>query len=106
MATMNVLFDGSLITYNGEMTLISRVADSGNTVERGFCSTCGSQMYSKTVVGPEQPMRVRAGTLDDPDIAPPKYIIWGPSAPDWAPFPEGMPVHVAGPGSPLVDSAD
>jgi hypothetical protein len=44
-------------------------------------------------------MRVRAGTLDDPEICPPTTIIWGRSAPSWAPFPPGMPVHEAGPGS-------
>ncbi|MBA4050712.1 MAG: aldehyde-activating protein, partial [Erythrobacter sp.] len=43
-ATVNVLFDEEAVTYSGEMTRITRVADSGNTVERGFCSVCGSQM--------------------------------------------------------------
>ena len=99
MATVNVLFPEEDVVYRGEMTIMSMVADSGNTVERGFCKACGSQMYSKTVSGPEQPMRVRAGTLDDPEISPPSLIIWGPSAPSWAPFPEGMKVLVAGPGS-------
>ena len=103
MATVNVLFDSDAVQYSGEMTVLRRTADSGNTVERGFCSTCGSQMYSKTVVGPTQPMRVRAGTLDDPEICPPQYIIWGASAPSWAPFPVGMPVHEAGPGSPEIE---
>jgi hypothetical protein len=100
MATVNVLFPAEAVTYLGEMTAMRRVADSGNTVERAFCAKCGSQMYSKTVIGPEQPMRVRAGTLDDPEICPPSMIIWGSSAPSWAPFPDGMPVLEAGPGSP------
>ncbi|MBQ95032.1 GFA family protein [Erythrobacter aureus] len=100
MATMNVLFPSEAVAYSGEMATMRLVADSGNTVERGFCSQCGSQMYSKTVIGPQQPMRVRAGTLDDPEICPPSLIIWGPSAPSWAPFPKGMPVLQAGPGSP------
>lgn len=99
MATVNVLFDADDVTYSGDMTLMRLVADSGNTVERGFCKTCGSQMYSKTVIGPEQPMRVRAGTLDDPEICPPTYIIWGKSAPRWAPFPDGMKVLESGPNS-------
>lgn len=105
MATVNVLFDGDDVNYTGAITKLRLTADSGNTVERGFCPTCGAQLYSRTVTGPKVPMRVRAGTLDDPEIAPPEYIIWGPSAPDWAPFPEGMPVHMAGPGSDLVGSA-
>ncbi|MBV7267096.1 GFA family protein [Erythrobacter ani] len=100
MATVNVLFPASAVEYTGPITTIQRVADSGNTVERGFCTECGSQLYSETVKGPEQPMRVRAGTLDDPEICPPSLIIWGPSAPTWAPFPDAMTVLEAGPGSP------
>jgi hypothetical protein len=98
-ATVNVLFDEQTVAYSGNMTQISRVADSGNTVERGFCSVCGSQMFSRTVEGPPMPMRIRAGTLDDPEICPPSMIIWGSSAPSWAPFPDGMTVLEAGPGS-------
>ena len=99
MATVNVLFPERDVAYAGAMTTLQLVADSGNTVERGFCATCGAQMYSKTISGPQQPMRVRAGTLDDPEICPPSLIIWGASAPSWAPFPEGMRVLEAGPGS-------
>jgi len=103
-ATVNVLFDEEAITYSGEMTRISRRADSGNTVERGFCPECGSQIYSRTTQGPKLPIRVRAGTLDDPEICPPTMIIWGKSAPSWAPFPAGMPVLEEGPGSqPLAE---
>lgn len=102
-ATVNVLFDEADVRYTGDMTRITMVADSGNTVERGFCAVCGSQMFSRTVEGPAlaqpMPMRVRAGTLDDPEICPPAMIIWGASAPSWAPFPPGMPVLEGGPGS-------
>ncbi len=98
-ATVNVLFDEDSVHYQGPITLISRVADSGNTVERGFCSVCGSQMYSRTVEGRAMPMRIRAGTLDNPEICPPSMIIWGAKAPNWAPFPVGMTVLEAGPGS-------
>ncbi|MFU7528689.1 GFA family protein [Qipengyuania sp. ASV99] len=98
-ATVNVLFDEASVQYSGPITRITRVADSGNTVERGFCSVCGSQMYSRTLSDPTLPMRVRAGTLDDPEICPPSMIIWGASAPSWAPFPPGMTILEAGPGS-------
>lgn len=57
MATVNVLFDEDAVTYSGEMTLLRLAADSGNTVERGVCKVCGAQMFSRTVVGPKQPMR-------------------------------------------------
>ena len=97
-ATVNVLFPEEAVRYEGEMTTLELVADSGNTVERGFCPKCGAQMYSKTVDPSGLPMRVRAGTLDDPELMAPTAIIWAASAPSWAPldpgleqFPKGLP---------------
>ena len=101
-ATVNVLFAESDVIYAGAVATYEMVADSGNTVCRGFCPTCGAQLYSKTVAGPSQPMRVRAGTLDDPRIAPPTAVIWASRAPAWAVFDPAMPLHGEGPGSPLV----
>jgi len=103
MATVNVLFPEDAVTYSGDMTTLRLVADSGNTVERGFCPKCGSQMYSKTVIGPKQLMRVRAGTLDDPEIMPPSAIIWAESAPSWAPLDRSLPQHVQGPASEVIE---
>src|SRR5262245_30997788 len=67
-ATVNVLFPEDAVRYEGEMGRIERTADSGNTVERGFCLSCGSQMYSRTIEPKGLPMRIRAGTLDDPEL--------------------------------------
>src|SRR6516164_854092 len=39
-------------------------ADSGNTVSRGFCSECGSPLFSRLSAMPEI-VGVRAGGLDD-----------------------------------------
>ena len=84
-ATVNVLFPDDAVTFAGEVTTIVRTADSGNTVERGFCPTCGSQMYSRTVQpAGAMPIRIRAGTLDDPELCPPTAAIWTKSAPSWA----------------------
>jgi hypothetical protein len=97
-ATVNVLFAEDAVRYEGAMTTLRLIADSGNTVERGFCPTCGAQMYSKTVEPAGLPMRVRAGTLDDPELLAPTAIIWAASAPSWAPldprlphYPQGLP---------------
>src|ERR1043166_6860655 len=59
-ATVNVLFPEQAVRYEGEITKIQRVADSGNRVERGFCPRCGAQMYSSTVEPEGAPIRVRA----------------------------------------------
>lgn len=98
-ATVNVLFPEEAVRYEGDVATFEMIADSGNRVERGFCPSCGAQMYSRTVDPAGLPMRVRAGTLDDPEIAPPTAIIWADSAPSWAPLDPGLPRHPRGPGS-------
>jgi hypothetical protein len=98
-ATINVLIPEEAVRYEGPMTTFRLTADSGNTVERGFCPTCGAQMYSRTLEPKGQPMRVRAGTLDDQELAPPTAIIWATSAPSWALLDPGLPHHPRGPES-------
>lgn len=101
-ATVNVLFPESAVSYSGNVSKIERIADSGNTVERGFCPQCGSQMYSRTVNPTGMPIRVRAGTLDDPELMAPSALIWVESAPSWATLDPALPKHGKGPDSPLV----
>jgi len=102
--TVNVLFPGDAVTWSGPLTTLAKVAESGNTVERGFCPTCGSQMYSRTVdPAGTQPVRVRAGTLDNPSLCPPEAYIWVDSAPAWAVFDPTLPRFRKGPGSQRVE---
>jgi len=96
-ATVNVLFPEEAVRYEGEIGRIEMIADSGNRVERGFCTGCGAQMYSKTVEPAGLPMRVRAGTLDDPELMAPTAIIWTSSAPSWAVLDPRLPHHPKGP---------
>lgn len=96
-ATVNVLFAEDAVAFTGTITTIERIADSGNTVERGFCPECGSQLYSKTLHPAGLPMRIRAGTLDDPDLMPPQTIIWTDSAPSWAVLDPALPHYPKGP---------
>jgi len=98
--TVNVLFPESAVHYRGEIATIAMTADSGNRVQRGFCPQCGAQLYSKTLTQPAPPMRVRAGTLDDPEIAPPQAAIWTSSAPSWAVFDPALPKFPKGPPVP------
>jgi len=96
-ATVNVLFPEEAVTITGDLALFTMIADSRNTVERGFCKTCGSQIYSRTVTPKGLPMRVRAGTLDDPELCAPTAAIWTESAPSWAPIPDHFTRHPKGP---------
>jgi hypothetical protein len=101
-ATVNVLFPEEAVTFTGEVTKLTKTADSGNTVERGFCPVCGSQMYSRTVVPKGQPIRIRAGTLDNPELLAPQALIWVDSAPSWATLDAALPHYTKGPQSPLA----
>ncbi|WP_206049451.1 GFA family protein [Novosphingobium sp. PC22D] len=103
-ATVNVLFAEEAVVYSGAISTLRMTADSGNTVERGFCPECGAQLYSKTVEPSGMPMRVRAGTLDDPELIAPSSLIWVSSAPSWACLDPGLPHHGRGPDSPLVEA--
>jgi hypothetical protein len=96
-ATVNVLFPEESVHYSGEIATLDKVAHSGNTVRRGFCPRCGSQLYSKTIEPSGLPIRVRAGTLDDPELMPPTTIIWASSAPAWAKLDPALPQFPEGP---------
>lgn len=95
--TVNVLFPEEAVTWTGEISTLRRIADSGNTVERGFCPACGSQLYSRTIEPAGMPMRIRAGTLNVPDLLAPQAIIWTDSAPAWALLDPAIPHHPKGP---------
>lgn len=101
-ATVNALFPEDAVRFTGEISTFTMTADSGNTVERGFCPKCGSQLYSRTLSPAGLPMRVRAGTLDDPEIITPSATIWVGSAPRWAQIDASSPRHLQGPDSPLI----
>jgi hypothetical protein len=96
-ATVNVLFAEDAVSYVGDISKFEMTADSGNAVERGFCPKCGAQMYSRTVSPAGMPIRVRAGTLDDPELIAPQALIWVSSAPSWATLDPALPQHPKGP---------
>ena len=103
-ATVNVLFPPEAVRFEGDVTHIEMVADSGNTVRRGFCPKCGSQLFSATIEPVGMPIRIRAGVLDDPELIAPQAIIWAESAPKWAIFDPALLHFPKGPPAPLANS--
>ena len=101
-ATVNVLFPADAVKFEGEVSTMTMIADSGNTVERGFCPGCGSQLYSATIKGAVMPMRIRAGTLDNPDLMVPQAIIWTSRAPKWAKLDPDLPQFAEAPTAPTA----
>lgn len=93
-------FHSAAVSVTGEMRDYESVADSGNKMHRRFCPTCGTHLFSASESRPHL-VFIRAGALDDPEIARPSSTIWVKSAPSWAmidhtlPTVEGQPPPVA-----------
>ena len=79
---------GSLKITSGKTTVYSDKGDSGKAVNRHFCATCGSPIYSDVESSPQLDW-IKAGTLDDTSWVKPTVNIWCQSAQNWIAYPEG-----------------
>ncbi|MEI9890844.1 MAG: GFA family protein [Caulobacteraceae bacterium] len=82
-ATVNIVFPKAGVTVEGEVSVYESLADSGNRMRRSFCPRCGTSLFSAAEPRPHLVI-VRAGALDDPNLAQPAMTIWASSAPRWA----------------------
>ena len=82
-ATVNVVFLTEAVTISGPLHDYESIADSGIRMRRQFCEHCGTPVTSAAEARPHL-IILRAGTLDDPEIANPSMAIWTDSAPSWA----------------------
>jgi hypothetical protein len=81
--TVNTCFAKDAVSVEGEVTDFQSIADSGSKMHRRFCGVCGTQLFSESESRPHL-IFVRAGTLDDPEVARPTATIWTAQAPTWA----------------------
>ena len=88
--TVNVCFPSDKVSVEGELRDFESVADSGNVMHRRFCPSCGVHLFSESEARPHL-IFVRAGTLDDPEIAKPVASIWVSQAPTWACIDDTLP---------------
>ena len=82
-ATVNVVFSKPDVTVEGEVVAYESLADSNTPMRRSFCPKCGTPLFSEAEPRPHL-IIIRAGALDDPDLARPSTTIWASSAPRWA----------------------
>jgi hypothetical protein len=82
-ATVNVVFPSGAVSVDGPLTDYACKADSGNTMHRSFCPVCGAPVFTQSEARPHF-LAVRAGTLDDSNLAKPDITIWTKMAPSWA----------------------
>lgn len=69
---------------NGAVTTYTEAADSGRQVNRCFCPTCGSTIYSEIATVPDAYV-IQAGTLDDLGWFKPKMNFFAANALEWTP---------------------
>ena len=69
-------------TLSREPVYHERRADSGNTVRRGFCGACGSPVIGDNSGWPDV-YAVPAGSLDDPDVFKPRFVVYTSSRQPW-----------------------
>ncbi len=82
-ATANLIVPSDGLVVEGETRAYVSTADSGNIMHRRFCPACGTPLFTSSEARPDR-VGIRAGALDDPELARPTATIWTASAPRWA----------------------
>jgi hypothetical protein len=78
----HVMLAGTAFALSGPVKLYESMADSGESVVRGFCPECGSSMIYRSDTFPGVTF-VTAGSLDDPAWFMPTMIVYTSSAQPW-----------------------
>lgn len=71
--------------------------DSGNSVTRQFCGTCGSPLFSLVQATPGVTW-VKTGTLDNTDLLQPQAHLWTKSKQAWVDL-GALPAFATNPGA-------
>ena len=101
--TNNMLVPRDALTIDGALGDYVSVADSGSVMHRHFCPTCGTPVGGYAEPRPHLYV-LRIGTLDDPDVYPPRQTIWTDAAPAWATIPDDRPSFPRQPPAPPTPS--
>jgi len=78
----NAMFAEADVEIAGEAASYSVTADSGNTVTRHFCPTCGNRMYH-TNSGRPGLLMLPAGCFEENDWFAPQVVVYTRSRPKW-----------------------
>jgi len=80
----------SQLEMTGEPVSYTNTGDTGGTVTRHFCRTCGGRLYTSGDL-PGDVVMVQAGSLDDPNAIDPERVIYFKDAPRWDRFDDTLP---------------
>ena len=78
------------VKISGQVKYFDLKGDSGKTISRGFCPTCGSRLFSTLEAAPAI-MGIAAGSLDDPAWYKPGMNIYTASAQPWTHMDPALP---------------
>jgi hypothetical protein len=70
------------VTVTGDVTYYASAGDCGQSVKRGFCPTCGSQLFGQPAVVPGM-LGIKAASLDQPARCLPVAVMYADSAQAW-----------------------
>lgn len=87
--SVNVFVPKDGFDMTGPVATYIDTADSGRTLQRRFCSTCGSSILSETAAFPGM-LVLKAGSLDDRSWVKPGVHVWTASRQPWCDVPTGV----------------
>jgi hypothetical protein len=95
---MSVVVERSdFVLTSGTPRTFTKTAESGRTLECGFCGDCGNRIFHKPELAPDM-MNLKAGTLEDTSWLAPAIHVWTSSKQPWVVIPEGPPQFPRNPG--------
>ncbi len=94
-----ILLPMSAVTVTGDVTYYASTGESGHSVKRGFCPTCGSQLFGQPAVMPGM-LGIKAATLDEPAHYQPQADMYADSAQSWDTMAPHLPKFPKVPTSP------
>jgi len=94
--THNAFFRTEDVAIDGEVRWHEVAADSGSTLSRGFCPTCGTPLLAQSSAR-KHLIVVRIGVFDETAQLGPASVIWTDSAPQWAQLDPALPNHARQP---------
>lgn len=86
----HVVMPAGAVEMTGPFNTYSSAADSGSTITRAFCPTCGTIVYSLNSSMPDT-IHLRGSTLDDVNEISPQFSVYACRAPAWDPVSPQLP---------------
>ncbi len=88
----NARFHQQDVTFKGETRSYAVTADSGNTITRHFCPTCGSRLYIESSARPGF-LNMPVGSFDEHTWYEPQWIVYKRGQPAWDITTEDVPCY-------------